>query len=575
MIQKNNTKNFKNATNIFTFTFYVISISFIFNYISYSKNEILIKSLKNELNRTLTSLKSETNPPYFISYYVTDIEKVVVSASFGSITSSNSTKNRLLDIDLRVGDYKFDNTHIIRGNSFSFGGGLGAIELPIEDDEKVIRNVIWLASDKIYKSATERYEKAITNQKIKIKEEDESSDNSIEKPIISHLSLTKPKIIRSEWEQKVKDLSKLFLADKELYDGDVIFQFEFAHKTIVNSEGTEISWDDTFSRIFVYANTKSEDGMSLPLYESYFSYTPEGLPKFQEIEKDIQAIIGDLNKLRVAPLMNTYSGPAILSGEASGVFFHEIFGHRVEGHREKDPNSGQTFKKSVNTSILPNFIDVIFDPTLKNYKGKEISGYYDFDDEGVKAQRVVTVENGIFKSFLMNRSPIESFPNSNGHGRKQFGYKSVSRQSNLIVESHKVTSFDSLKIELKKICKEKNLEFGLFFDVVQGGFTFTNRTIPNAFNVQPLVVYKIFVDNRPDELVRGVDLIGTPLSTFSNIVAAADDLGVFNGICGAESGGVPVSASSPSILVSNIEVQKKKKSQAKLPILPNPLKSNQ
>lgn len=575
MIQKNNIKKFKNATNIFTFTFYVISISFIFNYTSYSKNEILIKSLKNELNRTLTSLKSETNPPYFISYYVTDIEKVVVSASFGSITSSNSTKNRLLDIDLRVGDYKFDNTHIIRGNSFSFGGGLGAIELPIEDDEKVIRNVIWLASDKIYKSATERYEKAITNQKIKIKEEDESSDNSIEKPIISHLSLTKPKIIRSEWEQKVKDLSKLFLADKELYDGDVIFQFEFAHKTIVNSEGTEISWDDTFSRIFVYANTKSEDGMSLPLYESYFSYTPEGLPKFQEIEKDIQAIIGDLNKLRVAPLMNTYSGPAILSGEASGVFFHEIFGHRVEGHREKDPNSGQTFKKSVNTSILPNFIDVIFDPTLKNYKGKEISGYYDFDDEGVKAQRVVTVENGIFKSFLMNRSPIESFPNSNGHGRKQFGYKSVSRQSNLIVESHKVTSFDSLKIELKKICKEKNLEFGLFFDVVQGGFTFTNRTIPNAFNVQPLVVYKIFVDNRPDELVRGVDLIGTPLSTFSNIVAAADDLGVFNGICGAESGGVPVSASSPSILVSNIEVQKKKKSQAKLPILPNPLKSNQ
>lgn len=541
----------------------------------YSKDNILIKSLKNELNRTMQSLKSETNPPYFISYYVTDIEKVVVSASFGSITSSNSTRNRLLDIDLRVGDYKFDNTHIIRGNSFSFGGGLGAIELPLEDDEKIIRNAIWLASDKIYKSASERYEKAITNQKIKIKEEDESNDNSIEKPIISHLTINKPTIIRSDWEQKVKDLSKLFLADKDLYDGDVIFQFEFAHKTIVNSEGTEISWDDTFSRVFVYAKTKSEDGMSLPLYESYFSYSPEGLPSFQDIEKDIKIIISDLNKLRIAPLMNTYSGPAILSGEASGVFFHEIFGHRVEGHREKDPNSGQTFKKSVNTSILPNFIDVIFDPTLKNYKGKEVSGYYDFDDEGVKSQRVVSVDKGIFKSFLMNRSPIESFPNSNGHGRKQFGYKSVSRQSNLIIESSKVTTFDSLKLNLKRLCKEKNLEFGLFFDVVQGGFTFTNRTIPNAFNVQPLIVYKIFVDGRPDELVKGVDLIGTPLSTFANIIAASNDLGVFNGICGAESGGVPVSASSPSILVSNIEVQKKKKSQAKLPILQNPLKSNQ
>ncbi|MBI3258859.1 MAG: hypothetical protein HYZ54_05225, partial [Ignavibacteriae bacterium] len=157
--------------------------------------------------------------------------------------------------------------------------------------------------------------------------------------------------------------------------------------------------------------------------------------------------------------------------------------------------------------------------------------------------------------------------------RKQAGYKSVSRQSNLLVQAKKQIPFDSLKSMLRAECKKQGKEYGLYFVEISGGFTFTNRTIPNAFNVQPLVVYKIYADDRPDELVRGVDLIGTPLTTFNNIIAAADDLGIFNGVCGAESGGVPVSASSPSLLVSTIEVQKKQKSQAKPPLLPSPIGS--
>jgi predicted Zn-dependent protease len=187
----------------------------------------------------------------------------------------------------------------------------------------------------------------------------------------------------------------------------------------------------------------------------------------------------------------------------------------------------------------------------------------------------VTVENGVFKNFLMSRSPIEGFSNSNGHGRRQPGYTAVSRQSNLIVESKNTVSSSELRELLKKEVIKQNKEYGLYFEEVSGGFTFTSRTIPNAFNVTPLVVYKVFADGRPDELVRGVDLIGTPLMTFANIVAAADDMGIFNGICGAESGGVPVSACSPSLLVSTIEVQKKQKSQAKPPIMASPATEGQ
>lgn len=268
--------------------------------------------------------------------------------------------------------------------------------------------------------------------------------------------------------------------------------------------------------------------------------------------------------------METYTGPAILSGRSAGVFFHEIFGHRVEGHRQKDVNSSQTFKPFLNKKILPDFISVVFDPTIKQLGGKDIVGAFLFDDEGMPGKRVVAVDSGVFKSFLTNRSPIENFPHSNGHGRRQAGLKTVARQSNLIVEARSRVPYDSLKAMLRSECIKQNKEFGLLFEDIQGGFTFTGRTVPNAFNVQPLVVYKIFADSRPDELVRGVDLIGTPLTTFNNIVAAADDIGIFNGVCGAESGGVPVSASSPSLFVSTIEVQKKQKSQAKPPLLTDP-----
>jgi predicted Zn-dependent protease len=294
------------------------------------------------------------------------------------------------------------------------------------------------------------------------------------------------------------------------------------------------------------------------------------MPSEAEMLNDLNQMVTTLQSLRTAPLMSTFSGPAILSGEASGVFFHEIFGHRVEGHRQKDPNSSQTFKGYEGKKILPDFIDVVFDPSAKILNDKPLAGYYIYDDQGVIGQKVVTVHEGIFKGFLMSRSPIEGFPNSNGHGRKQPGFSAVSRQSNLMVIAKKTKPVADLKNMLREECKKQDKEFGLYFSVVQGGFTFTGRTVPNSFNVLPLLVYKIFADGRPDEIVRGVDLIGTPLTTFSNVIAAGDDIGIFNGVCGAESGGVPVSASSPSLLVSLIEAQKKAKSQAKPPILESP-----
>jgi len=283
----------------------------------------------------------------------------------------------------------------------------------------------------------------------------------------------------------------------------------------------------------------------------------------------VAKMIDDLHALRRAPPLDPYAGPAILSGRASAVFFHEVFGHRVEGQRQKLETEGQTFKRKVNEVVLPSSMSVYFDPTLRRLGTTDLAGFYRFDDEGVRAQRVTVVDRGVLKTFLMSRAPIEGFPGSNGHGRSELGLAPVARQSNLIVETTERHTPAELKRMLIDEVRRQGKPYGLLFDDIEGGFTITRRFIPNAFNVMPVMVYRVYPDGH-QELVRGVDFIGTPLTAFSKIVAADDKVEVFNGLCGAESGWVPVSAVSPGLLLSQVEVQKKPKSQERPPILPPP-----
>nr|WP_236676097.1 metallopeptidase TldD-related protein [Chryseolinea lacunae] len=281
-------------------------------------------------------------------------------------------------------------------------------------------------------------------------------------------------------------------------------------------------------------------------------------------------MIATLEKLKTAPLAEPYSGPAILLAPAAGVFFHEIFGHRVEGHRMKKEYDGHTFKAKINEYVLPKTLQVYFDPTLSEIDGKPLNGGFKYDDEGIKSQRVTVVDKGMLKTFLMSRTPLENLSHSNGHGRASLGMEPVSRQSNLIVETTKGVSMDELRKMLVKECKRQGKPYGYLFRDVVGGFTITDRYNPNAFNIFPTVVYRIYADGRADELVRGVDLIGTPLAMFAEIQATGNDRDTFIGFCGAESGYVPVSAASPSLFVRRIETQKKPKQHQEATLLARP-----
>ncbi len=310
--------------------------------------------------------------------------------------------------------------------------------------------------------------------------------------------------------------------------------------------------------------------MDLERFEGFDAASIDRLPSEAEMMRAADSMIADLETLRVAPLADPYIGPAILEGKAAGVFFHEIFGHRVEGHRQKNEDEGQTFARKVGQPIMPDFISVYDDPTLTQLNGVDLSGAYRFDDEGVAASRAVLVDRGVLKGFLLSRSPTRGFNHSNGHGRRQEGRATVSRQGNLVVQPATSVTLPQLRERLRTEARRQGKSYGLLFKDISGGFTNTNRGGPQAFKVLPILVYRVFTDGRPDQLVRGADLVGTPLASLTKILAAADDFQTFNGMCGAESGFVPVSATSPSLLVEQIEVERKDKGNNKPPVLPAP-----
>jgi len=271
-------------------------------------------------------------------------------------------------------------------------------------------------------------------------------------------------------------------------------------------------------------------------------------------------------------VVEPFDGPALLSGRAAAVFFHEVVGHRLEGQRQRGEDEGQTFTKMIGQPVLPSFLSVEDDPTLPALDGMELSGTYSYDSEGERSQRVQLIENGVLKQFLMSRMPIKGFEHSNGHGRAQeaAGMMPVGRQGNLIVRSSKSVPDSEMRQRLIAEIKKRHKPFGLYFEDIAGGFTLTMRNLPQAFQVMPLMVWKVYPDGRADELVRGVDIIGTPLNALNRIILTGKKMEVFNGECGAESGSVPVAAAAPAMLFSEIEVQKMAQGHDRPPVLPPP-----
>jgi TldD protein len=529
----------------------------------------LTKILSEELDRNFNVLKQKGDPPpYFMGYAVTDVEVDRVEASQGALDGQNHAHQRVLDVTIRAGSPKFDNYRTVGTDRPRF---TTAVPIALEDSPVSIRQQVWASTDRVYRSVSNRLIRLKADDKLRARASDTSDDFSSEQPQVSFSSPPPLRFNANDWATRLRKLSAAFVKYPGALNSSIDVEAQRITKTLVTTDGTRLEHGRLFTRMFVVARGKASDGMDLSTMQSFESDDPTKLPSDEQILAAVELAGANLSKLLQAPPSDPFVGPAILSGRATGVFFHEIFGHRVEGHRQKDEAEGQTFTKSVNKLVLPDFLSVVFDPTRTDFEGTALNGSYLYDDEGVKARPVTVVENGILKTFLMSRSPIQGVPQSNGHGRRSPGQEVVSRQSNLYVESAKRVSDAELRQMLIAEVKRQDKPYGLFFDQVSSGYTTTARRGLQAFTVVPLVVYRVYPDGRPDELIRGVDIVGTPLASFAKIVATSDRREVFNGICGAESGDVPVSAIAPAILVSEIEVQRKERSQDRPPYLPRPV----
>lgn len=529
----------------------------------------LVEILASELTRNFETLKEKGDPqPYFAAYSVVDNETTMLDATAGLLASQDTRHLRQLDVTIRVGSPKLDNYRRQPRDVAHFT--LGSV-VSLDDNPNALKRRLWLDTDSVYRSASQRLTNIKTDTQVKVDATDPSDDFSAAPPSVDYRPVPVLKFNQKQWAERLRVWSKKLSSVSEILNSSVTFQAQREVKSFVNTDGTRLQHGRTFARILVSARAKAFDGMDLATSDTIEADEPGRLPDPKVVEARIDKVIADLKGLLKAPEVDPFVGPAILSGRASGVFFHEIFGHRIEGHRQKDESEGQTFTKRVNKEVLPGFLSVYFDPTLKHYANEDLYGWYDYDDEGVKARRVSVVENGVLKTFLMSRSPISGFPQSNGHGRRQAGAEIVARQSNLVVDSAKKVPHAELRKMLIEEIRRQGKPYGLYFESVTGGYTTTRSQGLQAFTVIPLVVYRVYPDGRPDELVRGADIVGTPLASFAKIVATSDKLEVFNGYCGAESGSVPVSASSPALLVSEIEVQRKNRSQDRPPLLARPM----
>ena len=519
-----------------------------------AQRSAILDVLKAENEREMAALRQQKDPAHYLAYQLVEQRVVSLEAEGGALVTDSDDTARNLDVEVRVGAPQLDNTRNLATDDAGLNAPLtrrGVV--PFGEDKQALSNALWLETDR-------RYREAVTALGYVRQDQATLSKRAVAADFVSapaEIHVEAPATLvfdKAAWVDRLKRCSAKALKGAATRGTcGAVFQQNTAW--FVNSEGSQIQLSWTNAQMSVSVGVKADDGMSLSRLEQRFGRQPGDLPGDADLDKMIATVNTDLDALHDAPLAEPYVGPAILEGRAAGVFFHEVFGHRIEGHRQKELTSGQTFASHVGKDVAPPWLSVYDDPTLVTLNGTQLNGFYRFDDEGVRAQRVPLIDRGKLVGFVMGRNPIKGFETSNGHGRRSPGLPPVARQGNLVVETTKsIPAADLEKLLIEEI-KKQGRPYGMIFTDISGGFTNTSAFAPQAFKVNPVMAYRIYPDGKK-ELVRGIDISGTPLVALQSIRAASREVETFNGVCGAESGWVPVSASAPSLLIERLEIEK-------------------
>lgn len=532
---------------------------------------VLLNALQDELDRSMQQLKvDDFTPPYFLAYAVREVESADVTGRFGTVTRSTVNRARNMHVDLRVGSYDYDNTSDKGDYEFSWSTGYRTPRsIPLDNDPLAIRNVFWLVTDEEFKAAQSAFLKKKGKSVYEVKEKERAASFSRENASTHIQPAASNPFDRPAWEREVRQITALFKAHPAIIDSTMKVSGDRVTRWFANTEGAAIITEDTIYSISISAMTRADDGMLLDNSRTFHARSVEKLPPHERLVKEAAGLIEELEALRAAPVLDPYNGPAILLSEATGVLFHEAVGHRLEGERQNSEKEGQTFKGQLGKKVLPAMITLHDDPTMTAFKGETLNGHYLYDDEGIPAQKVTLIEKGVLKNYLLSRKPVKGFTKSNGHGRASMSHDPAARMAVLHVEAEGKIGYDELKKRLVEEAKRQGKQYGLILKNITGGSTNTSTYGYQAFKGVPKLVYRVHADGR-EELVRGVEMVGTPLTSINKITAVSDNYEVFNGYCGAESGYVPVSNIAPAVLLSEIELQRVSKESEKPPFIPSP-----
>ena len=531
--------------------------------------------MAQELQRNHSQLKlRDHDAPYFISYQLKDVDQAVLIARYGALFHDDTTHQRRLYVDTRVGSYDFDNSGPDEYPYF-LGSGPGTSyyvnkEGPLDEAPLALRTALWLATDEKYKASLSQLLKKRAENVYTVDEPSRPPSFSREEPVRSVQPPLAFPFDRERWTRVAREVSSRFGAYPELFDSEVRITADKVVRLFVSTEGSRIVSEEVMYGLHVTAVTRAEDGQLLNDSRNYYAPTQGGLPDDKTLAAAATRIIEELRALRQAPAIDPYTGPAILAPEAAGVLFHEAVGHRLEGDRQDGEGEGKTFRGQVGKQVLPTFLSIVDDPTVRALQHEPLNGFYEYDEEGVKGQRTVLVDKGVLRNYLLSRRPVEGFLRSNGHGRSQGTAKPVARMANLMVESTKQVDDAELKRQLIAEAKRQGKPYGLIIRDITGGNTNTSSYGYQAFKGVPRMVFRVDVKTGEESLVRGVEIVGTPLSAVNRILVTGRKPGIFNGFCGAESGSVPVSTVAPSLLLQEIELQRTQEGKDRPPLLPRP-----
>ena len=532
-----------------------------------------LAALVEELERSQRDLKLKSHEaPYFLSAAVRGTDTEEVGAKYGAIFLDHRRRERRLQVDVRVGSYAADNTGNAELYDFDAAesGYQAGREAPLDDDPLALKNALWLLTDEAYKRALSAFLKKKGKEIYRPDDPERPASFSREEPQVSLAKPLDAPFDREGWKNELRSQSGRLRAQPEIFDAQLRVSVDRSQRLFASTEGARLITEQAIYGLHVQAFARAPDGMLLEDSRDFYGVTEAELPRGEALVTAIDELIRELRALQKAPVLDPYSGPALLAPEASGVLFHEAVGHRLEGERQNDDRDGRTFKNQVGKVILPAFLSISDDPTRRNLGKTSLNGYYPYDDQGVPAQKALLVEGGVLRSFLLSRAPVPGFPRSNGHGRSAPGRDPVARMGNLIVESSKTLPAAKLKEALIAEARRQEKPFGLLIRDVSGGNTDTSGYGYQAFKGQPRLVYKVDAKTGAETLVRGVEVVGTPLTSINKILATGDDMRVFNGYCGAESGFVPVSTVAPTVLVAEIELQRTRKDTGRPPVLESP-----